>query len=33
LIGAHLAEAGVGNTIVKAHAEGNNYEATIEAFS
>jgi isoleucyl-tRNA synthetase len=29
-IGAHLAEAGVGNTIVKAHAAGNNYEAAIE---
>jgi isoleucyl-tRNA synthetase len=29
-IGAHLAEAGVGNLVVKSHAAGKNYEVTIE---
>jgi len=29
-IGAHLSESGVGNLVVRAHAAGKNYEATIE---
>ena len=29
-IGAHLSQPGVGNAVVKAHASGHNYEATIE---
>ena len=29
-IGAHLAETGVGNAVVRAHAAGGNYEVTIE---
>jgi isoleucyl-tRNA synthetase len=29
-IGAHLSESGIGNLVVRAHAAGKNYEATIE---